>query len=113
MTQTATRGNVVLAPDPYSSDGRLPIVIISNEEYPFYPHGYLGIPVTTHNKPNTVKIHEYDKVTVKSDLHVNPSYINPWSPFQVNEIHRELLTLSDEFCDRLGKKVAQAVGVEP
>jgi PemK-like protein. len=100
MTRKLQRGTVVLAQDPYSGKtGKRPFVIISDSDYPFYPNGYLGIPVTSQDKSNTFQIHEYDKVAVKEDLHIDPSYVNPWSPSQVNDAGRKLLRLSDDFCD--------------
>lgn len=111
MSRKIERGEVVLAKDPYNGkSGKRPFVIISDENYPFYPHGYLGIPVTTQDKSNTFQIHEYDKVKVKDDLHVDPSYVNPWSPSQVNDAGRTLLRLSEDFCDILSQRVAAAIG---
>lgn len=106
------RGEITLAPDPYSGkDGRRPFVIISTEQYPFYPHGYLGVPVTSQNRPNTYQIHEYDMEYVNEELHIDPSYVNPFSPSQVNQPSRTLLKLSDEFMDILAEEVAKAVGL--
>ena len=111
MARKIKRGEVVLAKDPYTGkSGRRPFVIISNEEYPFYPHGYLGVPVTSQDKSNTFEITEYDKDYINEDLHINPSYVNPWSPSQVNDAGRTLLKLSDSFCDILSDRVAKAVG---
>lgn len=110
--RTLDRGEVVLAPDPHK-DGRRPFVIISDSDYPFYPHGYLGLPVTTRDRPNTWQIHERDKVYVNDGLHVNPSYINPWSPSQINEVHKTLLKLDKGFMDMLAADVSRAIGVNP
>lgn len=113
MVRKIDRGEIVLGPDPYRDDaGRRPFVIISNEEYPFYPYGYLAIPVTSQDKPNTFQIHEYDIEYVNSELHIDPSYVNPWSPVQMNDAGRTLLKLSEDFCDILAKSVCQAVGIE-
>lgn len=98
-----------MASDPFS-DGRRPMVIISDDEYPFYPHGYLGIPVTSQNKDNTFKIHEYDMEYVNDELHIDPSFVNPWSPHQVNDAGRTLLKLSDDFMNILAERVTNAVG---
>lgn len=113
MTRKIDRGEVVLAPDPYNGkSGRRPFVIISNEEYPFYPHGYLGAPVTSQDKANTFQIHEYDMEYVNEELNITPSYVNPWSPSQVNEPGRTLIKLSEDFCDILSDRVTKAVGGE-
>lgn len=111
MSETKHRGDLVLAPDPFNDSGRRPAVIVSNEEYPFHPHGYLGIPVTSKDKQNTYQIHEYDMVEVHEELYIQPSYVNPWSPHQINTTGRTLLTLSESFIDTLVEDVAAAVGV--
>lgn len=112
MKREIERGEVVLAEDPYKDNsGQRPFVIISDKNYPFYPHGSLAIPVTTQNKSNTVKITEYDKEYINEDLHVNPSYVNPYSPVQCNQAGRTLLRLSEEFCDLLAEKVADSIGL--
>ena len=106
------RGEVVLAPDPYSGKtGRRPFIIVSGTNYPFYPHGYLGIPVTSKDRDNTFQIYEYDMEYVNEELNIQPSYANPWSPAQVNKPGRTLLKLSDEFIDILAARSAQAMGL--
>jgi hypothetical protein len=104
------QGNVVLAPDVYKS-GKRPFAIVSDSDYPFYPHGYLGVPITTQDRPHTVQIHEYDIVEVNESLHVDPSYINPWSPAQVNDIDKELVVLSDNFINTILERVGEAMGI--
>ncbi len=111
MSEKLERGDVVLAPDPYrDSSNRRPFVIISDSDYPFYPHGYLSLPVTTKDKSNTFQIHEHDIENVTEELHVMPSYVNPWSPVQMNNPDKKLIELSDDFCDILAERVAKAVG---
>lgn len=106
------RGEVVLAPDPYSGkDGYRPFVIISDENYPFHPFGYLGVPVTTRDKSNTVQIHEHDKQHIKAGLDVDPSFVNPYSPVQVNEAGQTLTILTDEFMDTVSRHIIEAIGV--
>jgi len=110
MTRKMERGEVVLAPDPYS-DGRRPFIIVSDENYPFYPHGYLGCPITTKNKSSTYKLHEHDMEYVNEELHINPSYVNPWSPSQINKYSRTLIKMSDEFMDTIAENVGKAIGL--
>ncbi len=111
MTRELPRGSVVLAPDPYNGkSGRRPFVIISGENYPFYPAGYLGVPVTSQDKSNTYQIHEHDMENINEELYINPSYVNPWSPCQVNNAGRKLMELSDDFMDILAGNVAKAIG---
>lgn len=112
MTRTKERGEVVLAPDPYSGKtGRRPFLIISDSNYPFYPHGALALPITSKDKSNTFEITEYDKEEINEDLHINPSYVNPYSPVQCNNAGKTLLTLSDDFCDLLAERVSVATGL--
>lgn len=112
MTIELERGEIVLGADKYkNSSNRRPFLIVSNKEYPFYPYGYLGIPVTTNDRENTFQICENDIVEVTEELHVKPSYINPWSPSQVNKIDKRIVKLSDEFVDRLTDRVSIAMGL--
>lgn len=111
MVRQIERGEIVLAPDPFNGkQGRRPFIVISDENYPFYPHGYLGIPVTSQDKSNTFEIHEYDMEYVNESLNIQPSYANPWSPSQVNDPGRTLLKLSDEYLDILADRVMKAIG---
>jgi dienelactone hydrolase len=106
MARLIDRGSVVLAPDLYTNNGtRRPFIIISNEDYPFYPSGYLGIPITSQNKPNTFEISDYDIAEVQEPLEVTPSYANPFSPSQVNNAGRTLVKLSDGFLDLLTDQI--------
>jgi hypothetical protein len=110
--QKLERGEVVIAPDPYSNQTAYrPFAIISDEEYPFYPHGYLGVPVTTQDRPNTYQIHEQYVVWEDDSLDVEPSFINPMSPSQVNDCRKSLLGLSDRFMDSIAMRVKEAVGL--
>lgn len=111
MTEAIDRGTVVLAPEQFSTgNSARPFIIISDDTYPFYPDGYLGIPVTTRDKENTVEIHEYEQVEVWEELHVQPSYANPYSPTQINSIYRKLMKLSDEYTELLAAMICGAVG---
>ena len=112
MKEHIDRGQIVLASDPYNNGGKRPFVIISDEDYPFYPYGYLGLPVTTQDKHNTYQIYESDKVEITEELHVNPSYVNPWSPAQVNDYEKKIVKLSESFMNMLAEDVSQALGVE-
>lgn len=107
--QRLPRGMVVLADDLYKDDGQRPFVIISDESYPFYPNGYLGVPVTGNDKSNTVEICEQDIVEEYAGLD-KKSYANPYSPAQVNDAGLELCQLSEEFMNILGDRVVKAVG---
>jgi hypothetical protein len=111
MAKEIDRGTVVLAPEQFSTgNSARPFIIISDETYPFYPDGYLGLPVTSQDKRNTVEIHEYEQVKVWEELHIQPSFANPYSPTQVNTIHRKLMKLSDEYTELLAAMVCDAVG---
>jgi hypothetical protein len=111
MTKSIDRGTVVLAPEQFNTgNSARPYIIISDDTYPFYPDGHLGIPVTSQDKKNTVEIHPYEQVHVWEEFHVQPSYANPYSPAQVNSIHRKLMELSDEYIDLLASMVCDAVG---
>jgi hypothetical protein len=107
--ETYPRGMVVLAPDLYKDSGARPFVIISDDSYPFYPNGYLGVPVTGHDKTNTVEICERDIVEHYNGLD-KKSYANPYSPAQVNDIHSKLCLLDETFMDILGDRMVAAVG---
>lgn len=112
MVREIERGEIVLAPDPFSGKSRRrPFIIVSDEDYPFHPHGYLGVPVTSNDRPHTLEIHEYDMEYVNDSLNIQPSYANPWSPSQVNDAGRTLLKLSDNFVDILAEQVSHAVGL--
>jgi hypothetical protein len=112
MVRVIDRGEVVLAPDPYSGkSGRRPFVIVSNEEYPFYPSGYLGCPITSKDRPNTYQLHKYDMEYVNEELHIQPSYVNPYSPHQVNDAGRTLVKMSDKFIDLVTETVGKAMGL--
>jgi hypothetical protein len=87
------------------------MLIISDRTYPFHPHGYLGLPVTTNNRANTYEITEGDVTNVTEQLYEWPSYINPWSPSQVNEAYKQLITVSDMFCDTLAMDTKRALGL--
>lgn len=112
MVRKIERGTVVLARDPYNDSGRRPFVIISDENYPFYPNGYLGVPLTRKDKHNTVEIHESHKEEVFEEFEKDSNYVNPWSPVQVNDAGRALCRLSEAYMDNLAKLVSHAVGGE-
>lgn len=105
------RGEVVLATDPYSGyDGRRPFVVVSNDEYPFYPRGYLGVPLTRRDKSNTVELERRHLSEVWEEFEKDDNFINPWSPVQVNDWGRSLCLVSESFMDGLAYQVAEAVG---
>ena len=111
MVRKLERGEIVLATDPYSGkSGKRPFAIISDSDYPFYPTGYLGVPVTTQDKQNTFQIHQSDIDWKNEPLKVRPSFVNPWSPAQVNDAGKTVLKLSDEFMDIMAEQVSIAVG---
>lgn len=106
------RGEIVIAPNLYG-EGWRPFVIVSNTEYPFYPSGYLGLPVTSQNKPNTYKIAQSDILRKNEALAVKPSYVNPYSPIQINECGKTVLWLDGEFMDRMAALLFKSTrGVE-
>jgi hypothetical protein len=111
MELNLDRGQVVLAPDPYNQTGYRPFVIISDETYPFYPDGYLGAPVTTQNKQNTFVIQKSDITSKTEPLDVWPSYVNPYSPAQVNSVVKPILQLSDDYVDMICENVIRAMGM--
>lgn len=113
MVRKLQRGTVVLASDPYNDRGRRPFVIISTDDYPFYPNGYLGVPLTRRDKHNTVEIREFDKEEVYEPFEKDSNYVNPWSPVQVNDPGRALCRLTDSFMDSLAEQTAHAVGYSP
>jgi len=112
MVRKIDRGTVVLAEDPHTrSGGRRPFVIISDENYPFYPNGYLGIPMTRKDKPNTFELTDYDIVEQFEEFEKADNYVNPWSPSQVNDARRALCVIDESFLDILTDRVTKAIGV--
>lgn len=105
------RGEVVLATDPYNGSGRRPFIIISDESYPFYPSGYLGVPMTRKDKSNTLELHAYDVVEEFEPFEKDSTFVNPYSPAQVNEYGRSLCIVGDEFMDMLAHRVSRAIGL--
>lgn len=113
MTGSLQRGEMVVAPDPFPNrSDRRPFVIVSDETYPFFPDGYLGLPVTTQRGSHALEIHESDIVAEEEPIRVMPSYVNPYSPFQVNEWDKRIVRLSDRFMDLAADIVMSAVGIE-
>ena len=111
MVRKIERGTVVLAPDPYTSaSGNRPFVIISDESYPFYPNGYLGVPLTRKDKVNTFELTDYDIDEQYEEFEKTSNFINPYSPVQVNEPGRALALISDSFMDILADRVTKAIG---
>lgn len=107
-----SRGTVVLAPDPYEKyNGRRPFLIISGENYPFYPNGYLGIPLTRENKKNTFEITQSRKERVYEPFEKDDNYVNPWNPKQINDWDRTLCVLSEPFVDKMAVYTGKAVGL--
>ena len=112
MVRKIERGTVVLAEDPYTAaSGRRPFLIVSDEHYPFYPNGYLGVPLTRKDKENTFEIVDYDKVEVFEEFEKDANFVNPWSPVQVNEPGRALCKLSDSFMNIIADRVGKSVGL--
>jgi hypothetical protein len=106
------RGEVLLAPDPYpGKSGWRPFAVISDETYPFWPDGCLGVPVTTNDRPNTVEILESEIERELLGLDVKPSFINPYSPTQINETGKTLCILSNKKMDAVAMDVARATGL--
>lgn len=113
MVRKIARGTVVLAPDPYTSaSGNRPFVIISDESYPFYPNGYLGVPLTRKDKVNTFELTDYDIDEQYEEFEKDSNFINPYSPVQVNEPGRALAVISDDFMDLLADRVMKAIGLK-
>ena len=109
MTELLEQGQIILGKDLYSdANNQRPILIISNDEYPFYPHGYLGVPVTTQDKPNTFEISQSDIVQVDEPIKIMPSYVNPYSPSQVNDVTKTLVKVSDEYVDMVLSKLIES-----
>jgi len=103
------RGTVVLAREPYSTDHTArPFLIVSTDDYE--PSGYLGVPLTTRNKPNTYELTDYDKEEVFEPFEKSDNYVNPCSPCQVNDPERALCRVSDDFTDMIADLIAQAIG---
>lgn len=101
---------VVLAPDLYKSDGgQRPFVIVSDENYPFYPSGYLAVPLTGQNRSNTIAVEDRDIVEVYAGLDKD-SYANPWSPLQLNDAGLELCRLSESYVNLVADRVVKALG---
>jgi len=112
MVRKIDRGTVVLADDPHcAASGRRPFVIISDESYPFYPNGYLGIPMTRKDKSNTFELTDYDIVEQFEEFEKDSNYVNPWSPSQVNEPGRALCKIDESFLNILTDRVTKAIGV--
>lgn len=106
------RGAVVLAPDPYADEWRVrPFLIVSDEDYPFYPNGYLGVPLTCQQKHNTIELRDNVKDTVYEPFKKDQSFINPWNPKQVNDWDRTLMVLEEEFMDMLAQLTGKAFGM--
>ena len=111
MVKALDRGTVVLAQDPYTdSSRRRPFAIVSDESYPFYPHGYLGVPLTRKDKVNTLEIVDYDIDEQWEEFEKDRNFVNPWSPVQVNSPGRALCKLSESFMDMVTEDVAKAIG---
>jgi hypothetical protein len=107
------RGTVVLADDPHcAASGRRPFVIISDESYPFYPSGYLGIPMTRKDKTNTFELTDYDIVEQYEEFEKDDNFINPYSPHQVNDPHEKLCLIDESFINILTDRVTKAIGVK-
>lgn len=110
MTELLDQGQIILGKDLYSDANTLrPLLIISTEEYPFYPSGYLALPVTTQDKPNTIEISEEHIVQVDEPIEIMPSYVNPYSPSQVNDVTKTLVQVSDEYVDLVLSKLIESV----
>jgi len=106
------RGEILLAPDPYpGKSGWRPFAVVSDETYPFHPEGSLGVPVTTNDRPNTVLIPESEIEQELAGLDVKPSFLNPYSPTQINETGRRLCIVSNQLMDRVAMDIAHAVGL--
>jgi len=112
MVRKIDRGSVVLADDPYKNhdSGGRPFLIVSDESYPFYPNGYLGVPLTKRKKSNTYEFLDYDKEEVYEEFEHSRNFVNPYSPVQVNEPGRVLCKLDDSFVNLMADKVNKALG---
>jgi len=103
------RGTVVLAREPYSTDHTArPFLIVSTDDYE--PDGYLGVPLTTRDKPNTYELTDYDKEETFEPFEKDDNFVNPSSPCQVNDPQRPLCRVSDDFVDMVAELVAKAIG---
>lgn len=103
------RGTVVLAPEPYTDDHvNRPFLIVSTEDYE--PTGYLGVPLTTHEKSHTYELTDYDKTEVFEPFEKDDNYVNPCSPCQVNNPGRALCRVSGDFVDMIAELTAKAIG---
>jgi len=112
MSKGIPRGTVVLADDPYcSASGRRPFLIVSDESYPFYPSGYLGIPMTRKDKTNTFELTEYDIDAQYEEFEKDSNFVNPYSPQQVNEWGRHICRVRDDFVDMMVDRVSKSLGI--
>lgn len=103
---TLERGAVVIAPDPYTDGNRRrPFLIVSDEEYPFHPRGYAGVPLAD---SGPLRINDAAIETEYESL--ENEYVNPHAPRQINEWSRTVTVVKDEAMEKIVAKVAEVVG---
>jgi len=113
MVRRLERGTVVLSDDPYTQTGaRRPFIIISDETYPFFPNGYLGVPLTRKDKINTIELTSYDIEEQYEEFEKESNFVNPYSPVQVNDPDRRLAKVDGSFMNILADRVVKALGAK-
>jgi mRNA-degrading endonuclease toxin of MazEF toxin-antitoxin module len=81
------RGTVVIAADPFKSDGGRPFVLISNQTHPFQGTEYIAATLTTTEWDEAIALSDDDWEIGSSP---SDSYVSPWA----------VITLKDAAIDR-------------
>jgi mRNA interferase MazF len=102
------QGAIVLIDNPYT-DGRRPVMVVSNADRPYQGKQYTIAIVTTTERTEAVRL-DADDLT-EGKINVYPSFVNPWSvhEFEHTEIDRRVAQVSPDVISAVADGITRYV----